>query len=169
MVAKVLFFPVGNGDMTLIVFESGRKLLIDMKIRAAADDPDDDTPDVAAELRDLLTRDAEGRLYIDALLISHPDQDHCTRPAERTFISGRRQIGRRPPTRSSSANCGRRRWCSGAHQPNTSFAKTQRPSTAKRAAVLQRFRRHPGRCDGDRILILGEDEDGKTDDLAPSW
>ena len=78
MVAKILFFPVGNGDMTLIVFESSRKLLIDMKIRAAADDPDDDTPDVA-ELRGLLTRDAEGRLYIDALLINHPDQDHCTR------------------------------------------------------------------------------------------
>ena len=68
MVAKVTFFPIGNGDMTLVEFESGRKVLIDMNIRAAADDPDDDTLDVAKELRDRLTRDAKGRLYLDALL-----------------------------------------------------------------------------------------------------
>jgi Cft2 family RNA processing exonuclease len=78
MVAKLTFFPVGNGDMTLIELESGRRVLIDMNIRAAADDPNDDTFDVAKELRDRLTRDAEGRLYVDALLISHPDKDHCT-------------------------------------------------------------------------------------------
>ena len=78
MVARLRFFPVGNGDMTLVQLESGRKVLIDMNIRAAADDPNDDTLDVAKELRDRLTRDAKGRLYVDALLISHPDQDHCT-------------------------------------------------------------------------------------------
>lgn len=57
MVAKLVFFPVGNGDMTLLELESGRKILIDINIRAAADDPDDDTPDVATALRDRLTRD----------------------------------------------------------------------------------------------------------------
>ena len=77
MPAKLTFFPVGNGDMTLIELESGRSVLVDMNIRSAADDPDDDTPDVAAKLRDRLKRDSAGRLYVDALLLSHPDQDHC--------------------------------------------------------------------------------------------
>ena len=77
MVAKIAFFPVGNGDMTLIELESGRKILVDMNIRAAADDPDDDTPDVATDLRSRLNRDSKGRLYVDVLLITHPDQDHC--------------------------------------------------------------------------------------------
>jgi beta-lactamase superfamily II metal-dependent hydrolase len=72
------FFPVGNGDMTLIETGSGRKILIDLNIRAAADDPDDDTPDVVSMLRERLKRDAGGMLYVDVLLVSHPDKDHCT-------------------------------------------------------------------------------------------
>jgi beta-lactamase superfamily II metal-dependent hydrolase len=77
MSAKITFFPVGNGDMTLLELESGRTVLIDVDIRAAADDPDDDTPDVAKTLRDRLKRDSESRLYVDAFLLSHPDKDHC--------------------------------------------------------------------------------------------
>ena len=77
MTAHLSFFPVGNGDMTLVQTEGGHNILIDMNIRAAADNPDDDTPDVATKLRDKLSRDAEGRLYVDALLVSHPDEDHC--------------------------------------------------------------------------------------------
>ena len=166
MAAKILFFPVGNGDMTLIVFESGLKLLIDMKIRAAADDPDDDTPDVAAELRSLLTRDAAGRLYIDALLISHPDQDHCTglqnhfhlgppadwsKFADKIFI---RELWSSPLVfrRASSQHI----LCPDAKAFN---------SEARRRVA--RFRAASWSVsDGDRILILGEDEDGKTDDLG---
>ena len=64
--------------MTLIELESGRKILIDINIRFAADDPDDDTPDVATALRNRLKTDSQGRLYVDALLITHPDKDHCT-------------------------------------------------------------------------------------------
>lgn len=166
MAAKILFFPVGNGDMTLIVFESGRKLLIDMKIRAAADDPADDTPDVAAELRGLLTRDDEGRLYIDALLISHPDQDHCTglrnhfhlgppadwsKSADKIFI---RELWSSPLVfrRASSQHV----LCPDAKAFN---------SEAKRR--VRKFEAAPWSVsDGDRILILGEDEDGKTDNLG---
>ena len=60
MTADLSFFPVGNGDMTLVQTEGGHKILIDMNIRAAADDPDDDAPDVAAKLRDKLSRGRGG-------------------------------------------------------------------------------------------------------------
>ena len=43
MTAVITFFSVGNGDMTLIELESGKTILIDVNIRAAADDPDDST------------------------------------------------------------------------------------------------------------------------------
>ena len=78
MNAKITFFPVDNGDMTLVELESGRTILIDTNIRAAADDPDDPTRDVAKDLRDRLKRDDQGRLYVDVFLLSHPDQDHCS-------------------------------------------------------------------------------------------
>ena len=40
--ATLAFLPVGNGDMTLIKTESGRKLLLDLNIRADADNLDDE-------------------------------------------------------------------------------------------------------------------------------
>ena len=58
MAAKLSFFPVGCGDMTLVQTEANEYILIDCHIRASADDPDnDDVPDVAQQLRDRLPRD----------------------------------------------------------------------------------------------------------------
>nr|WP_245498614.1 hypothetical protein [Rhizobium leguminosarum] len=76
MSASVVFFPVANGDMTLITLDNGQTILIDIKIRAAADDEDDETYDVASDLKDRLKTDSEGRSYVDSFLLSHPDQDH---------------------------------------------------------------------------------------------
>src|SRR5687767_8680378 len=75
----ITFFPVGNGDMTLIeLADDGQtKILIDVNIRGAADDDDDHTFDAAARLRKRVKRDSTGRPYVDAFLLSHPDQDHC--------------------------------------------------------------------------------------------
>jgi hypothetical protein len=166
MVARISFFVVGNGDMALIELESGRKILIDVNIRKAADDPDDDTPDVAKELRSRLSRDAEGRLYVDALLLSHPDQDHCrglrqhfhlgapgdwSETADKIFV---REIWSSPMVfrRASSQHV----LCEDAKAFN---------SEARRRVT--RYRETGGAVgDGDRILILGEDENGKTDDLT---
>lgn len=166
MVAKISTFQVGNGDMTLIELESGARILIDMNIRAAADDPDDDTPNVAEDLRNRLSRDVAGRLYVDVLLISHPDQDHCTglrnhfhlglpsewsESADKIFI---RELWSSPMVfrRASSQH----RLCDDAKAFNTEARRR-----------VARFRAMYGFVsDGDRILILGEDENGKTDDLG---
>ena len=165
MPAMISFFPVSNGDMTLLTPESGRKLLIDLNIRAAADDPDDDTPDVASKLRDRLQRDDKGRLYVDALLVSHPDKDHCTgldkhfhlgppdtwsKAADKIFI---REIWSSPMVFRRASR--RYTLCDDAKAFNTEARRR-----------VRRFREAGDAVgDGDRILILGEDENGKTDDL----
>ena len=80
MTASIEFFPVGNGDMTLIRLATGRTILIDINIRNDADDQNKhDYPDVAKMLKDRLERDADNdnRLYVDAFVLTHPDQDHC--------------------------------------------------------------------------------------------
>jgi hypothetical protein len=167
MVAKIAFFPVGNGDMTLVELESGRKILIDINIRAAADDPDEDTPDVATTLRDRLTRDSHGRLYVDAFLITHPDKDHCT-GLKKHFHMG-------PPDEWSKAADKifvRELWSSpmvfrraSAQHVLCDDAKAFNSEARRR---VQKYRDTYGVVsDGDRILILGEDEGGKTDDLGP--
>ena len=165
MEAKISFFPVGNGDMTLVTTESGHRILVDMNIRADADDPDKTTPDVVKQLRDRLTKDSEGRYFVDVLLISHPDQDHC-RGLRKHFHLGSptewspkldkifvREIWSSPRVfRRASKN-----------NPLCDDAKAFNREAKRRVG---RFRDSWGFVgDGDRILILGEDEDGKTDDI----
>ena len=165
MTATLSFFPVDNGDMTLVKTEDGHKILIDMNIRVAADDEDDDTPDVASKLRDRLTRDGEGRFYVDALLVSHPDKDHCTglerhfhlgspedwsEKADKIFV---REIWSSPVVfRRASKN---HVLCDDAKAFNREAKRRVRKYEDSKGKV----------ADGDRILILGEDEGGKTEGL----
>ena len=167
MSARITFFPVGNGDMTLIRTESGRNILADINIRAAADDPDDDTPDVARFLRDRLDRDGKGRLYVDVVLVSHPDKDHCT---------GLRKHFHLGPPDEWSATADRilirELWSSPmvfrrASRRNV-LCDDARVFNAEARRRVRRYRDVSHTVgDGDRILILGEDEDGRTDDLDP--
>ena len=166
MVARISFLAVGNGDMTLIELESGRKILIDVNIRTAADNPDDDTPDVGKELRDRLGRDAQGRLYLDAFLLSHPDQDHC-RGLQRRFHLG-------PPddwSQKADKIFIRELWSSPmvfrrASRQHVLCDEAKAFNSEARRRVA-RFRAvGAGVGEGDRILILGEDENGKTGDLT---
>lgn len=166
MVSKISFFPIGNGDMTLIQLESGRTILIDVNIRAAADDPEDSTPDVAKMLRERLTRDAKGRLFVDVFLLSHPDQDHCGGLLKHFHLG--------PPADWSKADDKifiRELWSSPlvfrrASKNHVLCADAEAFNTEARRRV-KHFRDTKVKVeDGDRILILGEDENGKTDDLS---
>jgi len=166
MTASIVFFPVGNGDMTLVTFDNDQKLLIDLHVRKAADnDDDDDTPDVISELRDRLVRDAEGRLYVDGFLLSHPDKDHIT-GLETHFHLGPpedwdeehdkiliREMWSSPAIfRRASKN---HKLCADAK----AWAKE-----ARRRVALYREKNVIG-SEGNRIQIMGEDQDGKTDDI----
>lgn len=164
MTAETMHFKVANGDMSLIKLHSGRSILIDINIRAAADDKDDDTPDVGAQLRHALDRGSDGRLFVDAFMLTHPDKDHCS-GLENYFHLGKiedwspeddkiviREMWSSPVIfkRASSRN----KLCSDAK----AWAKEARRR-------VKMFRDDEDIEDGSRILILSEDADGKTDDL----
>ncbi len=168
MTAQISFFPVGNGDMTLIQLESGRNILIDANIRGAADDSEDPTPDVAKMLRERLTRDGKGRFFVDAFLLSHPDQDHCTGLRKHFHLGS-------PADWSKTADKVfiRELWSSpmvfrrASRKKNYVLCDDAKAFNAEARRRVQRFRDSKGVVeDGDRILILGEDENGKTDDLG---
>ncbi len=169
MTAKTTHFKVDNGDMVLVQLESGRRILIDIRIRSAADNPDGDAPDVGAQLRkclELLGRDNDGRLYVDAFLLTHPDQDH---------ISGLRNHFHLGAPSSWSKSEGkifiREMWSSPivfrradkkAGHVLCEDAETWRNEARRRANL---FKTAKYASDGDRILVLGEDIAGKTEGL----
>lgn len=172
MAAKTYHFKVGNGDMTLVALESGRNILIDCKIGHEADDPNnDEAHDVGQQLRDRLPQDSSGRFYVDAFLLTHPDQDHCA-GLRRHFHLG-------PPGSWVKADDkiiiqemwsspivfrrAERKGASTGHQL-CEDAKAWRQEARRRVKL---YRAQGYLSDGDRIQIFGEDADGKTDDLLP--
>jgi len=174
MPTTITFFPVDNGDMTLIKFgdPDATTLLIDMNIRQDADDPNGDVRDVANDLRDRLKKDENGRPYVDAFLLSHPDEDHCrglTRhfhlgPMDRYADDKKDDKDKKIVIREmwSSPIVFRRAsktltLCEDAKAFNTEARRRVQLNRDKKFAVE----------DGDRIQIMSEDIDGKTDDLTP--
>lgn len=165
MSVQTFHFRVDNGDMTLIRLESGRVILTDINIRGSADDPNDPTPDVATQLRKLLKRDEWGRLYVDAFLLTHPDKDHI-RGLMNHFHLG-------PPAgwvKSSDKILIREMWSSPivfrrADKKNHKLCDDARAWASEARRRVQLFKDFGFASDGDRVKILGEDIDGKTDGL----
>lgn len=172
MSAKVTFFPVGNGDMTHITLIDDTNILIDVKIRAAADDPDDDTCDVASELRKRIKTDDKGRPYVDVFVLSHPDEDHCTGLQKHFHLGKPEDYKDEPPEGEEKKIFIREIWSSpivfrraSKDHPLVDDAKAFN-TEAKRRVKLYRENIGVGITDGDRILIIGEDEDPeKTEGL----
>jgi len=175
MAAKVTFFPVGNGDMALVTLaDDGTTLLIDTNIRAAADDADDDTPDVAKELRSLLRRDKNGRPFVDAFVLSHPDEDHCTGLQKHFHLGPMKEYADDKKPDAEKRIVIREMWSSAmvfrraSKQEGFTLCEDAKAwaSEARRRIAANRDKQFIGVNEGDRILIMGEDENGKTDDLS---
>ncbi|WP_245448911.1 metallohydrolase [Phyllobacterium sophorae] len=165
MTAQTTHFKVSNGDMTLIETGDGHFVLVDCNIRTAADDLNDDTPDVAGQLRDRLPLDSDGRLYLDAFLLTHPDNDHC-RGLQKHFhlgpLSGWNKTEDKIVIREmwSSPIIFRRA------SRNHTLCDDANAWAAEARRRVRHFRANGYAYEGDKIKILGEDIDGKTDDLT---
>lgn len=167
MTAQLTFFPVGNGDMALITLDNGQTVLIDINIRAAADDPDDDTYDVATDLKDRLKRDKDGRMYVDSFLLSHPDGDHVTGLRNHFHLGPPEDF---PEGEEDNLVIIREMWSSpivfrraSTKHVLSADAKAWAKEARRRVALYREKGSSVG--DGDRILLMGKDKDGKTDDI----
>lgn len=72
--ATIRFFPVGNGDCTLL-WVGETRILIDLSPRIKVGDPHFDLEETKEALLPLLERE-DGRYVVDAFILSHPDKDH---------------------------------------------------------------------------------------------
>lgn len=174
MAPTITFFPVDNGHMTLISLGDAQdtKILIDCNIRLAADNEDDVTRDVAADLRKRIKLDDKGRPYIDVFVLSHPDVDHCRGLARHFYLGAPEDYpDDRKPANEKRIMIGAiwsspmifRRAC--YEHILSSDAVAFNREAKRRVKVNRDSGFNVG--SGNRLLILGEDEDGKTDDLQP--
>lgn len=76
MTEYMTFFPVGNGDMTLITTDSKKNLLFDCNMKKSAEEESNNDFDCNEYLHNILEQDGDV-LFIDAMFLTHSDQDHC--------------------------------------------------------------------------------------------
>jgi len=84
---KIKYYPVNNGDMSLITLKDSSTILIDCNIREGEKDSNDNNIYKVKEdlLKSIQKRDSNP--YIDLFILSHPDEDHC-RGFKKNFYHG---------------------------------------------------------------------------------
>lgn len=162
---KIAFLPVDNGNMTFIKLNDVNEttILYDMYIREKATDPNDKTYDVLQYLKDNLKTDSKGRHFVDVFILSHHDDDHI-RGFENYFYTG--DIDKIPD------NCEKiyikEIWGSSRFFKRAStYNPLQNGALAFNTEMKRRYELHKKHKiiqeEGNRIIILGESEDDKTD------
>ncbi|WP_448103470.1 hypothetical protein [Pedobacter panaciterrae] len=74
---QIKFFPVKNGDMSLITLEDTTTILIDCKLTKESDESDD--PQIHDSKKALLDsiKKRNRNYFVDVFVLTHGDKDHC--------------------------------------------------------------------------------------------
>lgn len=170
MATTIEFFPVDNGDMTLLTTESDKKILIDIHIRQS-DELEESVPNVIEMLRERLMRDENNHLYVDVFLLTHPDEDHILGLSEYFHLGPIEDLNEDDDKiiireMWSSPIIFRRKTKLAEKNGLTLCDDAQAWWTEARRRV-NAFRVGFSHLEGNRILILGDDIDEKLSGLEP--
>ena len=84
---SIKFYPVGNGDCCLVnIGGANKKMMFDCNFRQQAEDEDEKMFDVIGDLLDNELTKKCGLPFLDAYLLTHPDQDHCRGFEEKFYL-----------------------------------------------------------------------------------
>jgi len=92
----ITYFPVGNGDTSLITLSDRTTILIDCNLSQDLEDEEGEARyDVRAHLLDatVLKRDGDGRPHLNAFILTHPDQDHLLGLARAFYLGDPAKYG----------------------------------------------------------------------------
>lgn len=91
---KITFYPVGNGDCCLVnIGGANIKMMFDCNFRQKAENEDDEMFDVLGDLVNNQLKVRCGLHYLDAFMLTHPDEDHCRGFAEKFYLGDPNAIG----------------------------------------------------------------------------
>ncbi len=84
----ITYFPVGNGDTSLIKFSDKTTFIIDLNVTEANDDEEETNRyDIHTHLLKEVRKDEKEHPHTDGFLLTHPDQDHI-RGFPKVFYTG---------------------------------------------------------------------------------
>jgi hypothetical protein len=155
---RIMYFPVSNGDCTLVALSDNTHILIDCNITEDSRDKDEASRyDVHQHLLKF-GKKLNGRIpHVDAFILTHSDEDHC-RGFETTFYTG-------DPAKHADRHLRDglllidELWFSrrifSPHEGKLSPSATAFRKEAQRRIQLHRSRSPDGDKPGNRIRIIG--------------
>jgi len=169
--STITFYPVDKGAMALLKLNDDNEttMLVDMHIREAADDDNDDAYDVANHLRNQLKTDDEGRPYLDVFVLSHNDDDHI-KGVQNHFHLGSLDDYREPKDGEEPKIIIHEVWSSSRFWKRASDSnslsddgKAFNREMKRRVKLFEDTEKIQNA--GNRALIICNDPEGKTDNL----
>lgn len=161
---QIKYYPVGNGDNTLITLADDTTILVDCNIRkSAAGTVDPSQFDVKADLLRSLKK--RGKMpYVDAFILTHGDEDHCRGFAQNFYQGDPGKYG--PPNEKSEEILIEEIWFSPmAIESSTNEEEEKFKKEVNRRLALHK-RKDPSRHNsGNRIVIVGYDGKEKLEGL----
>jgi hypothetical protein len=157
----VVFWPVGTGDSTTVVVDDEHVLQVDLHDMAAADEGDAVYAPMVDRLADVLP-ERDGAPYLSVFALTHADQDHCRGFGD--LLDSEIVIGELWATP--------RLWREFTEDAPPMCADAKRfHEEANRPvnAALKHISAGRPVPSGDRIRVIGYDEDQSSDLTAPDY
>lgn len=98
---KITFYPVRNGDCNLIEFSDNAIMLVDCSFIQDAEKNEDPLFNVIKDLTETNLGKKFELPYLDAFVLTHPDQDHCRGFSQKFFL---KDPNRSTPTKTEIEN-----------------------------------------------------------------
>lgn len=157
--SKVIFYPVDNGNMILVKLNDERKttILIDINIRN-----DENAYDVISHLKNQLEKNGDGRYIVDAFILTHLDVDHI-RGLQQYFHLGNISDYADKENEKIIINetwSSERFWKRETESITLSDEAKAFNREMRRRAELSKTNAGTIQEEGNRAIILGEDDDG---------
>lgn len=160
--AKIVFYPVGNGNMILLKLEDKTTILIDIHVRKkASDDNEKDFYDVMSHLKNNLEIDSQGRYCVDAFVLTHLDEDHIRGLQDNFYLGNIDQYNdtNKEKIIIKETWSSERFWKRETASITLSDDAKAYNKEMRRRAELHKNNGEIIQKEGDRAIILGDDED----------
>lgn len=170
---KITFYPVGNGDTNLIEFSDGASMLQDCKFKSSAEDENNDDYNVIKDLvENKLKVKRHGLPYLNAFVLTHPDQDHCLGFGTKFYLKNPETNGPKQSDKDANLILIGELWYSPRvfteDEDNLSDDAKAFKKEAERRMKLWKDGDASRNKDGNRIRIIGYTDDDCLKDIPSS-
>lgn len=165
----IKFYPVDNGDNTLITLSDETTALIDCKIREGEEtNAGNKIFDIKADLLESIQRNDNDAPFIDLFILTHPDQDHCL-GFKKNFFNNDSPENYGDSNKDDNEIIINELWCTTMlfNEVNCDDAKALKKEAERRRKLWEEDK--PEKNDnGNRIRMIGYDGDEKFDEVPAS-